>query len=228
MPIVKHNLDRYLILGMTWNHLASHWKFWCFDVNWIRGEWKGWKLLGVKPRRLTCAASALPQSYENRTTNNSHIPSICTAQVGLKCLSCTSDSHSVCAVRTLLRSWPEIFSIRIKPITYKAILSSHPSTNIHIYTIGCAGVPHCGIVWLPSAYTTCNNSGVLSSTVLKPMELEILKPLHWLMRWEWTRAWKHFSKLLLLYADLKYMHIVWLAWVTLVPCVISLDWGDWC
>ena len=106
MPIVKHNLDRYLSLGMTWN-LASHWKFWCFDVNWIRGEWKGWKLLGVKPRRLTCAASALPQSYENRTTNNSHIPSICTAQVGLKCLSCTSDSHSVCTVRTLLRSWPE-------------------------------------------------------------------------------------------------------------------------
>ena len=34
---------------------------------------------------------------------------------------------------------------------------------------------------------------VLSFTVLK---LETLEPLHWLILWEWTRAWKCWSKLL--------------------------------
>ena len=31
-------------------------------------------------------------------------------------------------------------------------------------------------------------------TVFNWIVLEILEPLHWLMLWEWTRAWKHWSK----------------------------------
>ena len=42
-------------------------------------------------------------------------------------------------------------------------------------------------------FTTCTNSGLLPSTVLHGIELEILEPLHWLMLWEWTRAWQHYS-----------------------------------
>ena len=48
------------------------------------------------PGHLACD---LQLSYDNRTTSQS---SICTAQVVLKCFSCTPGSHSVCAVRTLL------------------------------------------------------------------------------------------------------------------------------
>ena len=71
--------------------------------------------------------------------------------------------------------------------------------------------------------TTCTNSGVLSSTVLNGMELEILEPLHWLMVWEWTGAWKHWRKLLSwLYMDLKYVHVIWMAWVTSAPV-----WSPW-
>ena len=44
---------------------------------------------------------------------------------------------------------------------------------------------------VPLIFTSCTNSGVLSSTVLDGMKLEILEPLSWLMLWEWTRAWKH-------------------------------------
>ena len=41
---------------------------------------------------------------------------MCTAQVGLKWLSCTPGSHSVCAVRTLSGVDQKILSLRRKPI----------------------------------------------------------------------------------------------------------------
>jgi len=43
-------------------------------------------------------------------------------------------------------------------------------------------------------FTTCTNSGVLYSTVFEGMKLESLELLPWLMLWEWTRAWQHWSK----------------------------------
>jgi len=54
------------------------------------------------------------------------------------------------------------------------------------------------IVLLRGPFTTCTNSGVhvLSFTVLQGMILDIPEPLHWLMLWEWTRAWQHWSKYL--------------------------------
>ena len=57
----------------------------------------------VNPGHLACAANALSLSSERQPDN--HQPSqssIRTAQVVLKCLSRTSGSDSVCAVRTLL------------------------------------------------------------------------------------------------------------------------------
>ena len=73
--------------------------------------------------------------------------------------------------------------------------------NTYLHTIDCGRFLPCILPptvlihsdWL-TFYTTCTNSRVLSSTVLNPIELEILEPLHWLMLWEWTRAWKHLSK----------------------------------
>ena len=60
-------------------------------------------------------------------------------------------------------------------------------------------------------FTPCTNSAILFSTVLKEMKLVTLEPLHWLTLWEWTRAWKHWSKYLVLYTCSK----IWV-WV----CVI--------
>ena len=62
---------------------------------------KGGSRWESEPGHLACAASALPLSYNKWTTTSPHNPLIYTAQVGLKGLSHTPGSHSVCAVRTL-------------------------------------------------------------------------------------------------------------------------------
>ena len=74
------------------------------------------------------------------------------------------------------------------------------------------------IVLLRGPFTTCTNSGVhlLSFIVLKEIKLESLEPLHWLILWEWTRAWKHWSES----QDLKgkgYKHM----WSFFVPNVVQ-------
>ena len=63
---------------------------------------------------------------------------------------------------------------------------------------------------------------VLSFTVLKEIKLEWLEPLHWLILWEWTRAWKHWSK----YQDLKgkgYKHM----WVFSKLCCYGDNKANW-
>ena len=80
---------------------------------------------GALAAHLACAASALQP-------NNHHPPQslMYTAQVVLKCLSCTPGSHSVCAVRTPLgvdrksthdgkhtiRNWYNGFVLSFKPL----------------------------------------------------------------------------------------------------------------
>ena len=44
-----------------------------------------------------------------------------------------------------------------------------------------------------SIFSTCTKSGVLSSTVLNGMKLDLREPLYWPMLWEWTRAWKYWG-----------------------------------
>ena len=44
-----------------------------------------------------------------------------------------------------------------------------------------------------TASSKCN-AHVLSSIVLKGIQLKCLEPLHWLMLWWWIRAWKHWGK----------------------------------
>ena len=66
---------------------------------------------GALAAHLACAASALQP--------NNHQPPqslMCTAQVVLKCLSCTPGSHSACAVRTPLGVNQKILSIRREPM----------------------------------------------------------------------------------------------------------------
>ena len=94
--------------------LASYWNKYILRQKW---KWKGQHSPGIKPRRpghLACAVSALPLNYDNHTTTNPHNPRlVCTAQVGLKYLSCTPGSHSVCAIRTSLGAdWKILFIMR--------------------------------------------------------------------------------------------------------------------
>ena len=71
-----------------------------------RGKWKGRQSPGIEPKTpglcSQCSATELRQSDNHQPSQSS----ICTAQVGLKCLSWTPGSHSVCAVRTV-RGQPE-------------------------------------------------------------------------------------------------------------------------
>ena len=64
-------------------------------MRWNRGEWKGRQSPGIKPRTpglcSQCSTTEL-QQLDNHQPSQS---SICTAQVRLKCLSCTPDSHWV-------------------------------------------------------------------------------------------------------------------------------------
>ena len=64
----------------------------------------------------------------------------------------------------------------------------HDDESSDWYTIGCGRFLPCILHPTPlflsdslSDYTTSTNFQVLSSTVLNPMKLEILEPLHWLM-----------------------------------------------
>ena len=59
----------------------------------------------------------------------------------------------------------------------------------------------------------------------------ILEPLHWLMLWEWTRAWQHWSRYN--YPDsywLALSKVLW-AWYGCTgwqcSCVVSLYYDDW-
>ena len=72
--------------------LASRWnkqKFRCYEAK-IEESEKAGSRRESNPGHLACAASALPLSYDNRTTTSPHNPLLCTAQVGLKCLSCNT------------------------------------------------------------------------------------------------------------------------------------------
>ena len=52
-------------------HLLEFYTLWCEN----RGKWKGWQPPTVEPRTpLAWVASALPLSYSNQTTTNSHNP----------------------------------------------------------------------------------------------------------------------------------------------------------
>ena len=76
--------------------IASRWNkeiFRCYEAK-IEESEKAVSCRESNPGHLACAASALPLSYDNRTTTGPPQSSICTAQVGLKCLSCTPGSHS--------------------------------------------------------------------------------------------------------------------------------------
>ena len=81
-----------------------------------RGKWKGRQPLGIEPRTpglcSQCSATELRQPDIHQPPQSS----ICTAQVGLKCLSCTPGSHSVCAFRTPLGVDRKILSIRKEPV----------------------------------------------------------------------------------------------------------------
>ena len=45
-----------------------------------------------------------------------------------------------------------------------------------------------------SGYSLLALIHILSLTVLNTIQLDILEPLHWLILWEWTKGWKHWSK----------------------------------
>ena len=68
---------------------------------------------------ITPASIPPPNTATELWQPENHQPSqssMCTAQVGLKWLSCTPGSHSVCAVRTLLGVDQKILSPRREPI----------------------------------------------------------------------------------------------------------------
>ena len=72
--------------------LASRWnkqKFRCYEAK-IEESEKAGSRRESNPGHLACAASALPLSYDNRTTTSPHNPLYVPAQVGLKCLSCNT------------------------------------------------------------------------------------------------------------------------------------------
>ena len=72
------------------------------DISWLsiwefKAKWRQVKRPspGIKLRTPDlCSYCSATELYDNRTTQSS----ICTAQVGLKCLSCTPGCHSICAI----------------------------------------------------------------------------------------------------------------------------------
>ena len=71
--------------------------------------------LAQEPWNKASVASVLPPSYDDYTTANPH-NLLCTAQVGLKRLSCTPGRYSVYDVKTPLGLDQKIFFIRRKSI----------------------------------------------------------------------------------------------------------------
>ena len=88
--------------------------------------------------------------------------------------------------------------------------------SIYMYAYVCEQSPHCTItclvlrhlaIWAAifgrslhlkfttrlSIFTICTNSGVLSSTVLNGMKLDLRESLYWRMLWEWTTVWKYWG-----------------------------------
>ena len=69
-----------------------------------------------------------------------------------------------------------------------------------------------------------NDSGVLHSAVFNKMKLEIREPLHWLMLWEWTIAWKHWRKYCL-YPIQTYITCTWYCWPNWA--ILVTVWTRW-
>ena len=119
---------------------------------------------------LTCAASALPLSYNNWTTTNPHnLLYVCTTQVGLKCLSRTTGSHSACAIRSPATAG--LFTFLYFPFKTSSLNQKHffviseQIANSHCNSL----VPRHSKYWVPgneATVTTLNNKESILHTFL--------------------------------------------------------------